>query len=309
MARFFLVILILTSSISWAQEDAQGQPSVTEKADSYITESRQIINEQVSDMSDRIDALFGDKRADDEANESTARVEQSYFWRDGESGSYDIQLNMNLKLQNLKLREYAIRDAIRRQNERDSQDDYVDGHAPIRPAKKKTWEFSQDSGVRFSLPIGYYAHGRLRRTIKYLAFTHFFYQQVGWDSRDEWVSVTSLTSDLKIADKWVFRLGNALTWSMTARAFSSGHSASFISELNKQSAISFDTRFYTLLDGRAIYQDFYSTGATYRYAFKNGWTFLEFTPEVTWKRQESFAGRTGILVKVEAVFGGAKPQI
>lgn len=303
MARLILIFLILTSFSAWAQQEVYGpQPS-------YVADSHQKISSQVEELSNQIDALFGDKRTDDEANDSTLRLEQSYFWRDNENGSYDIQLNFNLKLRNLKLREEAIRESIQRQKDYDQEEFAPSGEVMPREKQKKTWEFVQESGVRFSLPMGYFAHGRVRRNIKYFGFINYFYQQVGWDSRDQWLATTSLNSDLALTSIWIFRVTNAIGWGMTNKTLATAHSASVLGALNKKSGLSFDARYYTVMDGRAMYEDFYTLGATYRYAFSNGWTFLEFTPDVSWKRQESFAGKTGLLLKVEAVFGGTKDNL
>lgn len=267
----------------------------------YVDISRDIITENVQYLGDKIDSIFGDSRTDDTANESTLRLKQQYFWIDGNTGSFDLEASLNLKLPNLEKREEQLRKTVF------PEEKPAPNKKSVKKKKdEKKWLFSQESGVRFSFPLNYFIRARLRREFKLGIFVNYFYEQVGWDSERQWEEKTSLTSDYEIRPHLLFRIINEADWGMTYGLFGTTHGLSLLTDFSEQTAFSVDGRFFTKLEGNRLYEERYSFGTSIRHALNNGWMFLEITPAFFYDRVNNFEGKPGIFASLELAFGGNK---
>ncbi|GEM_PF-5078218 len=267
------------------------------KSRDYLEETREGVTNRVIRLANTVDSLFGSTRAVDEYEGSTLRVTQRYFLKDRDLGAEDVEASLNLKLPNLEHAEDKFRESI-----------FIPGQTTTGEGsgglkKKSTWDFTQESGIRVSIPISYFARLRARRDFFTGQMVHHFYEQVGWDSRNQWEEKTSLISDYAINSSLLFRLLNEKDWAMTAGNVTSAHGPSLIYQIDDSSAASFDMRLFTGLHGRAIYTDNYTVGTTYRKVLPIEWMYVQLNPEISWPREKNFAGQWAVYLQLELLFG------
>lgn len=308
---FFLVVFIASevfaqSTAPSTQIQVSTPPASGPEAypgEKYLEETRQVLSHRVLRLADSIDSLFGDKRADDKRDQSTLRVSQRFYTKDGVPGSEDISATLNLYLPNLKRIENRLRDKLAETFESEKSNTPNGEVAKVSEKEKNHWSLNQESGLVLAIPVNYFARLRLRRDFLTNVFINSFYMQVGWSKSNEWEEVNSLNSDYALSRNLLFRFVNEIDWGMTNNSLSSGHGPSIIHEISKTEAISYNLRLNNALEGHTIYSNRASLGSTYRRLLPNGWVFLELNPEIAWERTTEFHPLYNFFVKVEFVFG------
>ncbi|MGZ3769443.1 MAG: hypothetical protein ACXVCP_13040 [Bdellovibrio sp.] len=322
---YFITLIVLTFSLnSFSQEsesntatehiidtptdDEQNLDGNTEKTpaeayygETYVEDTRKILTSQVLGLANRLDSLFGDKRADDIRDKSTLRVSQRFFTKDGVTGGEDIQATLNLYLPNLKRWEERIKKKFADTVE--TAQTSSTGAANNSPKEESPWNFNEESGIILAAPLDYFSRLRLRREFVSPLFVHSFYVQVGWSKRNEWQEVNSLTTGWSISKDLLFRFVNEVDWGMTDKSLGSVHGPSLIKQISGTEAISANLRLNTVLQGHDFYSDRASLFSVYRRLLPNGWIFLELNPEIAWEAGTNFRPLYNFFVKFEFVFG------
>jgi hypothetical protein len=266
----------------------------------YIEDTRQTVSTRVLRLADSIDTLFGDKKADDQKNQSTLRISQRYFHKDGVTGGEDVAVTLNLHLPNLQKLEEKIKNKFK---SKPAEGTGGNG-GPAEP--ESPWTFNQESGVVIANPINYFARLRLRRDFLTEKWVHSFYEQVGWSKTNEWEEETSFNSDYALTRSLLFRFANLKSWAMTDDILKSSHGPSLLQQLSEHEAISYDLRLNTLVEDHALYGDSVTLGSLYRTRLPVGWIFLDLNPEIAWERKTNFRVQYNFYLRVELVFGNIK---
>lgn len=283
-----------------ATPEAPPEESVLEIGGTYLEETRQTVSNRVLRLADKVDSLFGDRRADDRKNTSTLRVGQTFFVKDGTTGAEDIEATLNLYLPNFQRVQEKVTDTLMSVAREDTDVTEVD---PEKFNKESQWDLNQESGVVIANPINYFGRLRLRRDWLLGKFVHSFYEQVGWSKRSEWEEVTSLTSDYALTRDLLFRFINEKYWAMTNNGLSSAHGPSLLQQISETSAISYDLRYNTIYEDYTFYSNRVSLASVYRRELPVKWIFLEIHPEIAWERETNFRALYNLYIKFEFVFG------
>ncbi|UOF00168.1 hypothetical protein [Bdellovibrio reynosensis] len=270
-----------------------------------VEETRKNVSKRVFRLSNTIDSLFGDRRADDRRNKSTLRLGQRFWNKDGVTGGDNFEASLNLYLPNLKRIEKKVSDSVKNafSDDKETKEGKAAGkEAPVEDERSR-WDLNQESGFIVADPVDYFLRLRLRRDFFKGKFIHSFYEQIGWSKKNEWEERTSLASDYAITRNLLFRFVNEKDWAMTNEVFVTTHGPSLIHQLSEQSAISYDLRMVTGIESGLLYGDRASLGATYRTQLPTKWIFLEVNPVLAWERATRFRPLYNFFVKFEFVFG------
>lgn len=269
-----------------------------------IEETRKNVSKRVFRLANKIDSLFGDRRADDRRNKSTLRVGQRFWVKDGVVGADAFEANLNLYLPNLKRIEKKVEKSVKDTfTSPDEPDAPSSGSSAAAESKESTWDLNQESGIIVAYPIDYFLRLRVRRDFFKGKFIHSFYEQIGWSKKNEWEEKTSLSSDFAITRNLLFRFLNEKSWAMTNEVLGTTHGPFLLHQLSDISAISYDLLLSTLIEDSAIYSNRVHLGAAYRTQMPIKWIFLEVNPEIAWERTTNFKPLYNFYLKFEFVFG------
>ncbi|XGC81095.1 hypothetical protein ACES2L_01200 [Bdellovibrio bacteriovorus] len=270
-----------------------------------IEETRKNVSKRVFRLANKIDSLFGDRRADDRRNKSTLRVGQRFWNKDGVTGGDNFEASLNLYLPNLKRAEKKIADTVKNtfSDDKEKAEGKTEGKEDTAADERSRWDLNQESGIIVSYPLNYFLRLRLRRDFFKGKFIHSFYEQIGWSKSNEWEERTSLASDYAISRNLLFRFANEKDWAMTNNILGTTHGPSLLHQLSDQSAIAYDLRLATRIEGGILYSQRAHLGAIYRTQLPPKWIFLEINPEIAWERETRFRPLYNFYVKFEFVFG------
>ncbi|UXR65516.1 hypothetical protein EZJ49_04515 [Bdellovibrio bacteriovorus] len=308
MWRFLPVLFIAFSPLAGAQvesealsEESVEQTTSAQKATAYLEGTRELLSSRVIRLSESVDSLFGNTRADDQKNTSTLRVSQTYYIRRGNLGADDPGTSLNLFLPNLKRWEKAVQDKMQLpQRNGGSADEAV---VPAAEEEERLWDLNSETGLVVAIPVNYFARLRLRRSFLLGYFENSFFEQIGWSKKDEWEERTSLTTDYAFSRDLLFRFVNEANWAMTNRDFDTHHGPSLIRTLSEHSALSQDFRYNTKLIGRAIYSESFVLSSTFTQRMPMQWIYVKTTPSLSWSRSDGFTPAWALYMTVELVFG------
>ncbi|WP_347358676.1 hypothetical protein [Bdellovibrio sp.] len=282
-------------------EESVEQSTSAQKATAYLEGTRELLSARVIRLSESVDALFGNTRADDQRNTSTLRVSQTYYIRRGSLGADDPGTSLNLFLPNLKRWEKAMQDKIQLPQRGDESDVSVTPSAVAD--EERLWDLNSETGLVVAIPVNYFARLRLRRSFLLGYFENSFFEQLGWSKKNEWEERTSLTTDYAFSRDVLFRFVNEANWAMTNRDFDTHHGPSVIRTLSEHSALSQDFRYNTKLIGRAMYSESFVLSSTFTQRLPMQWIYLKTTPSLSWSREDGFTPAWALYMTVELVFG------
>lgn len=298
MRAFSVIFCLFTYSAVYAQESPE--PAVQNAGRAYLENTHQLLTSRVIRLSESVDSLFGNPRADDARNTSTLRVSQTYYVSNGELGADSLSTSLNLYLPNFQEWEKSLREKY---FSRPQREDGMLGPGEEEP--QRYWDLNTEAGIVATIPINYFAKLRLRRNFLMGVFENSFYQEFRWSKKDEWEETTSLTTDYAFNRELLFRFINEATWEMTNEQFGTHHGPSLIRTITADSALSLDFRFHTKVEGSSLYGDSLVLSSTYTQRTGIDWIYLKTTPEVAWARQEGFAPIVTLYIKVDLIFGDA----
>lgn len=268
----------------------------------YLEDTRDVLSDRVVRLSETVDSLFGNNRTDDEKNLSTFRVSQTYFVRDGELGADNLSTSLNLYLPNLVKWQNRMREKYFSKKDKDKA---AGGAAEggFFEDEKRNWDLNTETGLVVTVPLNYYARLRLRRNFLLGHFENSFYEQVGWSKSNEWEEKTSLTTDFAVSRDLLLRFINEADWAMTRVEFRTHHGPSVIHTLDEHSAISYDLRYNTIMEGHTFYSDSVILSTTYGRRTQIPWIYTKFTPALSWAREDDFSPVWAFYLNIEFVFG------
>nr|BFD65329.1 hypothetical protein HAGR004_03510 [Bdellovibrio sp. HAGR004] len=308
MWRLLPVILIAFSPFAGAQVESEALPEESveqttsaQKATAYLEGTRELLSSRVIRLSESVDSLFGNARADDQKNTSTLRVSQTYYIRRGNLGADDPGTSLNLFLPNLKRWERAVQDKI--QLPKPGAGSAGTSSSSEADTEERLWDLNSETGLVVAIPVNYFARLRLRRNFLWGYFENSFFEQIGWSKKDEWEERTSLTTDYAISRDLLFRFVNEANWAMTNRDFDTHHGPSLIRTLSEDSALSQDFRYNTKLIGSAMYSESFVLSSTFTQRLPMQWIYLKTTPSLSWSREDGFTPAWALYMTVELVFG------
>ncbi|CAE77915.1 hypothetical protein AB1A81_01190 [Bdellovibrio bacteriovorus] len=265
----------------------------------YLEDTREVLSKRVVRLSESVDALFGNTRADDARNTSTLRVSQTLYVRDGDLGAEDLSTSLNLYLPNFQKWEKSLRDKYFSRNNTDEGGEGESGQEPAQ----RYWDLNTEAGLVVTIPVNYFAKLRLRRNFLMGIFENSFYQEFRWSKKDEWEETSSLTTDYAFDRELLFRFINEANWAMTNERFGTHHGPSLIQTFTADSALSYDFRFNTKMEGYSLYGDSLVLSSTYTQRTSIDWIYLKTTPEIAWARKDDFAPVMTLYLKVDLIFG------
>ncbi|ASD65151.1 hypothetical protein [Bdellovibrio bacteriovorus] len=302
--RLFSVLFCLFLAIPVHAEDPQNPPAeplsgeVLSTGRGYLEDTRASLSNRVIRLSESVDALFGNTRADDARNTSTLRVSQTYYVRDGDLGAEDVSTSLNLYLPNFQKWEKSIRDKYFSRS-----DSGAEGALNTEQQAQRYWDLNTEAGLVVTIPVNYFVKLRLRRNFLMGIFENSFYQEFRWSKKDEWEETTSLTTDYAFNRDLLFRFINEANWAMTNERFGTHHGPSLIQTFTADSALSYDFRFNTKMEGYSLYGDSLVLSSTYTQRTGIDWIYLKTTPEISWGRKDDFAPVMTLYLKVDLIFG------
>jgi len=291
------------------------EPYIEVVADKIVNSAETIqqeVTRRVFSLSDSLDEFFGEKRALDEANQSTLRITQSNYFSERNTNKIDINANLNLRFRNLeafgkkaekKVTDFFKGDDDHKEDKREDEMTPSERKAKEIKDKEESWNFNWENRVGFTNRIHAWSTMRWRRSFIGDIFVHRFYEQVGWSTLDEWQSVTSLSSDKDLDSDLLFRFTNEFDWAMTYQQYTTIHGPSLIKAIDDRNSISYDFRVINGLENYNWYLNAYNIGLNYRHQTSKRWFFIQLTPQLTLARAHNFKRDLNITITFEAVMG------
>lgn len=146
---------------------------------------------------------------------------------------------------------------------------------------------SIDSGVKVSLHSDAYVRMRSQYTKPFSDASLIRFSEIAmWQSIEHFTNTVQLDLERTFTTFSFIRWGNNVTYLEGSNGITWNTGISFFTQLTPKSAISYDANIWGVNYPKWTI-DNYRIGSLYRLNFYRPWLFLEFTPEVTWPRNES----------------------
>lgn len=344
MLQSFCVSIVLIGLIgaaaAWGeagppQEDSEEAPD--EGPVAAVGRIHERISHRITKTADRIDAFFGEERAEEEVNRSYLKISLTRI-SDEEGLEIDHQFRLKIVLPRLRERLQLVveEDDDEAEEGEGGLGDFMRGSRPgvVRSALRlvlhatRNLNISVDGGVRVRIPPTVYARLRLRESVELEDWAVRFTQTVRWEETFEdnpyhWEAVSRLDLERPISSDFFFRASLQGIWSEGEHGYFVGQRFSLVHLLSERRALAYewntlartgqivktenDTEIVVDSDTRFRVEE---TAFRLRYRQTVGWPwlFFEFDPEMAFRRDfDRDAGFDGIwrfLVRLEVQFGG-----
>jgi hypothetical protein len=336
---YVLITLIglIGAAAAWAEEGLPEEDS-DEEASSVIGRLHERISAGISETADRIDAFFGEERAEEETNRSHLKISLVRI-RDERGVEIDHQVRLKIVLPRLQNRLQLV---IEEEDDEDGSEeeeggvgDFVRESRPgvVRSALRlilhatRTLNISLDGGIRVRIPPTVYARLRFRGSIALEEWVMRFTQTVRWEEAFEdlpynWEAVSRLDVERPITANHFFRTSLQGAWFEGEHGYFVSQRFALVHLMSKRRALVYewntlartgqivktenDTEGVVDPDTRFRIEE---TGFRLRYRQTVGWPwlFFEFDPELAFRRDfdrdTGFDGLWRFLVRLEVQFG------
>lgn len=335
-----VLIGLIGAAAAWGeagppQEDSEEAPD--EGPVAAVGRIHERISHRITKTADRIDAFFGEERAEEEVNRSYLKISLTRI-SDEEGLEIDHQFRLKIVLPRLRERLQLVveEDDDEAEEGEGGLGDFMRGSRPgvVRSALRlvlhatRNLNISVDGGVRVRIPPTVYARLRLRESVELEDWAVRFTQTVRWEETFEdnpyhWEAVSRLDLERPISSDFFFRASLQGIWSEGEHGYFVGQRFSLVHLLSERRALAYewntlartgqivktenDTEIVVDSDTRFRVEE---TAFRLRYRQTVGWPwlFFEFDPEMAFRRDfDRDAGFDGIwrfLVRLEVQFGG-----
>lgn len=296
--------------------EAHGKSAVPPAAPTFIDTTHEAISSRILRLSNRIDSFFGDKRIEEESNDTRIRL----FTRTSLEEASDLETENNYVIQlRLPRTEKRLQFVVRSDEDEDEPEAV---NAPTERGSRGAREgladkttaalrflldvsdikFSSDMGVRVGLPPQVFARARFRRNFQFGKWIFRPIEKLLWVDREGWYSQTDMNFDRRLNDSWLFRFANKLEWDDQDHILHFRSGPSWFQKVNDQIGLSYNMLSYWEDTPEWAVNNF-ALSVGFRQLLYKEWFFWEIAPVVNFPREENFHRTPGISVKFEAIFG------
>ncbi len=302
-----MFIILLSVLMSWSSIILASPAEEPEDHTIPILESTQeLFGLNINRVANRIDMFFADQRADDELARSLIRLRRSYEIREDHKMVDNTQFRFNIRLPSLQEK---FRFQFQNRNKDDKSNVKVAKKGdtiivPPDPNKLNTdWQFRSDIGVNASIPPQIFSHGRLRKNWQTWQVIHRMANELAWYSDRNWEELSTLDSDLPLAENLLFRFRSLIDWKISKETFQTSHGPSLLQRLSDNDAISYGTGLSTTIVNNAWFLSNYRISTTYRRNLYKQWLFADLTPGLDFPKLYGFRRSPFVFFQLEALFG------
>lgn len=269
-----------------------------------LESTQELLGLNINRVANRIDLFFADQRADDELARSLIRLRRRYEVRENNMMTDETQFRFNIRLPSLQ-EKFRFQFQNRKKDQKPKAVRKGDTIIiPPDPNKLNTdWQFRSDIGVNASIPPQIFSRGRLRKNWQTWQVIHRLSNEIAWYSDRNWEEISTLDSDLPLAENLLLRFRNLVDWKMSLENFSTSHGPSILQRLSDNDALSYGPSLSTLIQNNVWFLSNYRISMTYRRNLYKQWLFADVTPGLDFPKLEGFRRSPFILLQLEALFG------
>ena len=295
----FLLLLVPTLGFGSPAEDPE------EGSISLLDQTQELFGNQLNNLANRLDAFFATDRADDEFGRSTLRIRGSYLMKEREAGEFNTRYRLNMRLPNLE-EKFRFRYF---QDDKDKAALLEDEQERRRLRKlnevQRGWLFNADAGVSVGIPPRFITRARLRRSFETGSFIHRFVEQVTYTTDSTGLEEeTSLSSDFRINDRFLFRFQNSKRWYIINKDFDTSHGPQIIQSLTEDDALNYSFTTSSIIKSGTWYLTGHNLSINYRRNLYKQWIYFDFVPGLEFPKEWSFRRTPYLFMQIEALFGG-----
>jgi len=263
------------------------------------------VSRRVTDLATRIDSFFGDSRALDARNKSSAVVSLSQDIPEGGIPTPNFGVALNLKLTNLERAGKELENSV-----------LGNGFEKINPTEEEVpkgpqitedirpWRLVLDQQLGAKWLPTYSAKLRASKDFDTGEFLQHFSVNYGWDTENIWNSRIILETDYALNSNWLFRWTNEGHWYFSRVLITTSHGPSFFHTINDYTSMSYNFRYDTeYIDNTLFYASGYSASVTFRRDLFKKWIFLDLVPSINFPRKKDFARVLNFGIRIECIFG------
>lgn len=265
-----------------------------------------IVGNDINHVANDFDAFFATERADDELGRSRVRLRDGYRMTERANGDNDLQFRFNMRLPYLEQRfRYELED---KEKEKSSLTEAERKAARQRRAKRsqvdERWLFSGDTSANVSIHPRAIVRGRLRKSKQTGTLIHRFVQEITWATNaDGFRQRTTLSTDQKISEEFLFRFNNIVDWRISQKDFTTSHGPGLFQRLSEIEAVSYNVGFGTTVTNGSWYLSGYTVAPTYRRDLYRNMLYMDIVPGIDFPKQWHFRRTPFIFLQLELLFG------
>ena len=267
------------------------------------------ISTAVVGLANRLDSFFGEERGDDEKNGSTLRLIPTYTIIDHQKPTFEMGMNINLKLKNLERKaknlEKKIREGVLESTKKinHSTDDKKSDKQFENIENEDDWHYNFESKLAARPAIYYSGKLRIRKNFPNSIFLHHFSFSAGWDTDDYWSQKTSFFSDHAINEQILFRFANESNWFISKKTFQTNHGPSIIQTINQYNSISYNFRIVFGMEKNNFHHFDSAYSINYRHGTPSKRMFIDLIPTYSYPRTGNYHEVRSFETRLEYLFG------
>lgn len=304
---FLWSIIFLGPISSFAEEEKKDNPPST----TVIDKAHQQVSSTILLISNRIDSFFGSQRGDDEANGSRLRLFYDTTYQQNQRANSKADIRFTLRLPTLEnffkldfKREGGVTPPTNEELEKaESQSTPPDPTPKQLLIQASKWTFNFNAGLRLDIPPNIFARARLRRTFTlFNAFEFNPTQEATWFREEGFGLNFTHDLDYPITNDLLFRIVNSAFWRDETDLITTSHGPTLFHQLSSRRAISYSAQAQGV--GRPFfYINAYVGSINYRQLVHSNWMFFNFSPSVSFPKDNDWKEVYTLFIRLEAVFG------
>lgn len=305
-------LLAVVDLLPGALAAAEPADSEVEQAEAYAADVYQRkVSENINSAARWVDSFFDDERYTAEDATTKLRFGQSVFSEYGAGLEFKTRVNLSVDVPRTenRLRLFVGRDEDENLSPgtlENSADDRNDGGSAAgvqffaRASDRQN--LSMVAGIKVS-SADLFAGPRYRYTLRYHDWQARFTQGLRWYTGRGWESRTRLDFERIVWEQLFFRQTFDGRWREEDPGYQYESRTSLVQPLKRRKAVEyqwvnqFSTHPHQRLDSTTL-------RIRYRQKFLRKWLFYEMNPQLAMRNDESFKPKAGIVLRIEAVFGG-----
>lgn len=310
----FLLFMAFVAPVVLASP-AEEPEKVKEKSPPVLDMARNFVGSNINGLANRLDSFFATERADDELGRSRLRIRYNYDIRERSLPDDKIRYRINLKLPHLeeKFRFKYFNESDDKDKKKEEEKAVAQEANKAPPSElykflngiKEGWTFNADAGVSVALPPKIVTRARLRRNFEVASFVHRFAEQVTYVTDESGLTEeTTLLSDQRWTDTFLFRFVNSKRWRVLKKDFVTLHGPTVLHSLTEDDALSYNLIMTNVLVKDVYYVTSYTLSVNYRRNLYKNWVYLDIIPGIDFPKQWSYRRTPFAIFQLEVLFGG-----
>lgn len=291
------------------------KPSYMDQGVDYLLDSRSRISSAVSIMGERMDAYFSGEQYWEADNDTYLRLRVSQKWIEGGKFEPELDYKFRLDLPGTKKR-YRLVLTYQEDNEQSLEQRELSSQKAGPPSDQSlfagllrtisdesgNWESKLSAGIKVKLPPDPFVRASGKRFVDLGEYWEFeLSSYVEWFNSSGVHGATDFIFNRIVAERFLFQSATLFDWREENDTLEFGQRFSLYQDISPVEAISYNVGAFGTSYSHSKINTYYIS-ADYRRDLYKDWLYMNLVPELSFPREEGFAGVASITLSFEIFF-------